>query len=220
VFLASTTADLNGKRDEIRRELAGKGYEVTPAASLLLDGVFDEEGARQAINSAAVTVHLLGSSYGVIPEGRECSLPHIVLELAEQAGKRRLLWFAKQSALDPKLDSLITKMSDTQDEHSAALDLHQGSFETFKESIVDVLVARPAPGPGVASECRSVYLLFDEADSNNANLRALHRCLVNEGIPVQTPGRGEDYRTKKLIPSGSGRRAPQLRERESCQATL
>jgi hypothetical protein len=96
VYLAWTTSDLNESRDDIRRELIDRGYTVLPEASppLVADSLMAT--VRQALKQCCISVHPIGSTFGIVPEGASRSLAWLQHELATERYKvgqfSRLVW--------------------------------------------------------------------------------------------------------------------------------
>jgi hypothetical protein len=69
VYVAQTSYDLSSERDLIIRELKDHGYEVFPDKNLSsVEEEFSQEVA-QYLDHCQLSVHLVGKSYGGIPDG-------------------------------------------------------------------------------------------------------------------------------------------------------
>ena len=96
VYLAETTSDLREQREAIRRDLQQHGYTVLPDRPLphVVDG--RAAAVRDDLAACRMSIHLIGRTYGLVPEGGVQSLVEIQNELAiERAapgGFSRLLW--------------------------------------------------------------------------------------------------------------------------------
>jgi hypothetical protein len=82
VYLAETTSDLREHRDLIRRELTESGYTVLPDEVLPLVGPECEAFVRKQLEKCKLSVHMLGASYGVVPEASTRSIVEMQYELA------------------------------------------------------------------------------------------------------------------------------------------
>lgn len=82
----------------MRRELAARGYTVLPSRPLPLEAEELEQGVRQDLGRCCLSIHILGSRYGLIPEGADRSTVEIQIALAgEQDNRqgtplRRIFW--------------------------------------------------------------------------------------------------------------------------------
>jgi hypothetical protein len=96
VFLARTTSDLEPRRVSIRSELAGRGHTVLPSKQLPDSGPELKAEVEALLAKAEISVHLVGRSYGVIPEQETRSFGELQYDLAfaerHRAGFHRLVW--------------------------------------------------------------------------------------------------------------------------------
>ena len=96
IYLAITTADLLDERDTIRRELQQHGYNVLPARPLPLTGIEADKAVREDLARCSMSVHLVGKTYSLTPEGGVTSVVELqnewAVERAEQGGFTRLVW--------------------------------------------------------------------------------------------------------------------------------
>ena len=110
VYVAETTSDLEDKMIAVRRELRDRGYIVLPEADLPYRGNKYIDAVRKNLELAALSVHLVGCRYGLIPEGPEGdtrSIVRIQHDLAMERGVDpdfvRLIWMPP--GLSPMEDS-------------------------------------------------------------------------------------------------------------------
>ena len=94
VYLSETTSDLAGERDLVKRELQQQGHVVLPDRELPLRGPSLRDALREYMTRSSLSIHLLGGSYGIIPEEESRSLAEIQSEAAEERGEslRRIVW--------------------------------------------------------------------------------------------------------------------------------
>ncbi|MCP9772440.1 TIR domain-containing protein [Synechococcus sp. Tobar12-5m-g] len=105
VYVAESTADLNEARAAILAQLQQWGHRVLPDRSFPLTSPEYEEAVAEALSTADLSIHLVGTRYGVIPEGQEMGEKSIVVlqyELArrradESSSFRYLLWTPSRS---------------------------------------------------------------------------------------------------------------------------
>jgi hypothetical protein len=170
VYLAETSFDLAPERERLRRELEQFGHTVLPERPLQLSADYPEQ-VKENLAKARLSVHLIGKSYGVIPEGQDRSAIDIQYELAgAEAAARgafiRLPWMsADLEAADPRLEKL-------HDDPKLLI----GSLETLKTAIGDVLAPPALPpqragqGKAEADQSRWLYVLTDPHDAATAKL--------------------------------------------------
>ena len=122
VYLAETTSDVTAERDRIRRELQQRGFYVLPDRELPRRARDFEEAVRDALARCALSVHVVGSTYGLVPEGEEeRSVVRWQKELAAERGASdpafaRIIWMPP--GLEPQgkrhsafVEELQTKLS-------------------------------------------------------------------------------------------------------------
>jgi len=91
VYLAETTSDLSAERDRIKRELLERNYYVLPDRELPLSAHDLQAEVRAYLKHCALSIHLIGESYGIIPEGEE---ERSIVRLQEELA-------AERAAADP-----------------------------------------------------------------------------------------------------------------------
>lgn len=192
VYLAETTADVTPERDRIRRELQQRGYYVLPDRELPRSAAEFEAGVSEHLSRCALSVQLIGSTYGLIPEGEEeRSIVRIQEELAARRASgdtsfSRLIWMppglvpqgARHRAL---VEALHTGLG-------AGAELLQTSIEDLKARVVEKLTRRAEPparqpaGDGDGQGPRAVYLICDNRDAGD--VEPIEDYLFNQGFEV------------------------------------
>ncbi|HKB68887.1 MAG TPA: hypothetical protein VKC61_23800 [Pyrinomonadaceae bacterium] len=168
VYLAQTTRDLSGERDQIKRELQNRGYDILPEKELPLISPNYEEAVRECVSRAKLSVHLIGGSYGIVPEGADSrSIVRLQNEIAAERSQdrafSRLLW----------LPVGLKPLEETQAEFiehlrtDAATQLGAELLQTPLEELKNVIQLRLSSNghetkpPG---ETAKIYLIFDKRD--------------------------------------------------------
>src|SRR5688572_21853288 len=90
IYLAETGHDLSVQRNIIKRELQRHGYIVLPNQSLPTTSDALEKSAKKDLVECSLSIHLVGSAYGEIPDGTDKSVVDIQNRLAAETalGKR------------------------------------------------------------------------------------------------------------------------------------
>ena len=103
IYLAETGHDIAVQRNIIKRELLRHGYIVLPQHTLPQNFTDLEKSVKKDLEECSFSIHLIGSSYGEIPEGSDRSVIDIQNQLsAEQSHRKkenkeefnRLIWIA------------------------------------------------------------------------------------------------------------------------------
>jgi hypothetical protein len=186
VYLATTTSDVADERDQVRRELQQRGYHVLPDRELPLRAPEFQEQARELLGRSALSVHLVGASYGLIPEGEEeRSVVCLQEELAAERGAAdpsftRLVWMP--AGLAPTGNRQQRFVEQLQTRLGAGAELLQTSVEDLKLRVFEKLTPRPKPAPLAGGEVKSVYLVCDDRDTDD--VAPLEEFLFDEGFEV------------------------------------
>jgi hypothetical protein len=194
VFLARTTSDMESRRASIRNELTGRGYTVHPTEFLPDSGPELRAALETLLAKTDVSVHLLGLSYGVIPEQETRSFGEVQYQLAfaqrERPDFRQLVWIPEdlQKPEDRQREFLTKIRSDIGHGSSGQTDVVETSFESFKENLLDVLKHKPRlPVLLPVAKSKRVYLLCDKPDLSREPLEKIQAYLRDRGHPVELP---------------------------------
>jgi hypothetical protein len=182
IFVAETTSDRKSDRAFIVNELAAN-YEVTPRAELSkdLDPLTAELGV--ALQNCALSVHLLGATYGVIPDPEPVrSMGSIQAEAATTV--KRLVWLPDHLTItDQRQQSFASTLESQAGDN---LEFLRCSKDAFLSHLRDVLQELEEPPPPKVFG-KAVYLVSNEDDLVQAPFRALRKCLLDAGVIVEQP---------------------------------
>jgi hypothetical protein len=202
VYVAETSFDLAEQRNEVRRDLARRGYTVLPSQPLPLAAEELNKFAAMELEQAAISVHMIGARYGVVPDGSNSSEIEMQLALAEQRGAKgdfvRLVWMPaglgsdSLKIADPRQQQFVTRLRSDSGWGKNA-DLLENGIEDLKAAIDDRLRAiesaakKPAITIEFSIETASglVYLICDQQDQ--AAAKPLRTYLFNRGFEVTLP---------------------------------
>jgi hypothetical protein len=193
IYLATTTRDLEDQRDSIRRDLEGSGYQVLPDRPLPLAVDDLAPAVEEMLGRCRLSVHLVGRSYGVVPEGTAKSIAVLQNELAvarAEAGElTRLVWVERDLEAEEERQRAFLEQLQQEVRGQARADVLESTLEVFKLTIHERLrptpVDEPAGEPAAGSELRRVYLLCDQQDA--ASAAALEDRLFADGFEVIHP---------------------------------
>jgi hypothetical protein len=196
IYLAETTADLAEQRRQIKEELILHGYNVLPKETFpyVLEDYSKE--VKNNLAEAEASINLLGRTYGIIPEGADCSILRLQLELANECAKtrsgfKRLIWTPEGwDASDAKLEQLLDQLKRLADPHKG-VEFLQTSLEEFKTLMHKRLTAS-VNGHQITTTTTSsddhvpkVYVICDRRDVCDA--KPLIAYLQERGYEVVLP---------------------------------
>jgi hypothetical protein len=197
VFLAMTTSDLNENRDLIRRELLDKGYEVLPDQTPPWNAKDLLEFLNRDLAHCCLSLHLIGSRYGFVPEGETRSIVWLQHEMARQRKRsgefEHLLWMPSDlEAQEPSQRDFLAYLS----EHLAKTNgfelLRTPRVESLKTFLIDKL-GRQSTWKGAGHQARDlirVYLICERKDI--PVVEPIQEYLRQEGFAVDLPMREGD----------------------------
>ena len=171
VYLAQTTRDLSEARDQIKRELQNRGYDILPERELPLISPSYEEAVRECVARAKLSVHLIGGSYGIVPEGAGSrSIVRLQNEIAAERSRdetfSRLLWMpvglTPQEAVQAQFIEHLRTDATTQ----KGAELLQTPLEELKNVIQLRLTSNGHKSKDESSPDTpaKIYLIFDKRD--------------------------------------------------------
>lgn len=207
VYLAETSFDLRQEREAIQRDLVRSGYKVLPDQALPLLASDFEAVVREQLARANLSVHLVGRSYGVVPDGTTRSVTALQHDLAVRqsasAGLPRVLWLAPGlgESEDERQQALIQHLRTAPEVHAGA-ELLEVPLEDLKSWIHRRLTApveEPKPrtqGVAAGGGIPRVYLICDQPDLER--VRPLEDFLFDRGFEVVLPLFDEDETQARL----------------------
>ncbi|MBI3482619.1 MAG: DUF4062 domain-containing protein [Bacteroidetes bacterium] len=208
IYLAETGHDLSVQRNIIKRELQRHGFIVLPNHTLpaRLDEL--EKEVRKDLEQCTLSVHLVGSAYGEIPEGADRSIVDIQNKIASDiaVAKRqskeefsRLIWIAQnlKNASDRQKAFIDTIRRDTEAQEGA--EILQNPLEDFKNIMREELMEARERSSAEFTNSKSIYLVHDRVD--HSEVEPIRQELEKSGFKVLTPAfEGEllDVRKKHI----------------------
>jgi hypothetical protein len=196
IYLAETTLDLGIERDKIKRDFLQRGYRVLPDRPLPHDAVGFEQMVREDLSRSTLSVHLVGSNYGFIPETSDRSVVCLQNELAAERSHdptfSRVIWMPPGlEATDPRQQQFIDYLhNDPEAQHGA--ELLQTTLEDLKTVVQDKFDGASARDASVLAAAAAnddhpprVYLICDQQDIDD--IAPLSDHLFDQGFEVITP---------------------------------
>ncbi len=193
IYLAETSSDLSEERDIIKRELTSQGYTVLPDTELPIRSADKfKDKVLIDLQQCKLSIHMIGTHYGLIPEGETRSLVYLQNELA--AGSMnghtltRLIWMpvglqGKESRQQEFIDMLH---NDSEVQKGA--DLLETPLEELKSIILDKMQSsdkRADEKTDNQENHKSIYIICSQEDYEAT--RPLEDHLYNQGFDVILP---------------------------------
>ena len=173
IYLAETGHDLSIQRNIIRRELQRHGYVVLPGQMLPNRLEELEREVRKELEECSLSIHLIGSAYGEIPEGSERSVvdvqnklaaEHAVIKRSRKEDFSRLIWIAPnlRNASDKQKGFIDSLRRDIEAQEGA--EILQNPLEDFKNIMREELLAAQNKTAEVSTNGKTIYLVHDKVD--------------------------------------------------------
>jgi len=168
VYLTETTLDLADEHAAIRRDLQEHGYTVLPSRTLPFVASDLVPFVRSEMAHCDLSVHLVGKTYSLVPEGGMRSLlevqDELALERAEKGNFGRLVWIPPGLQIqDERQRKFVESLRlDPRIQHST--DLLETPLEEFKSVVHQRLNKASCETNPAASRPRQMYLIFDRQD--------------------------------------------------------
>ena len=182
VYLAESSTDLSSQCDRLRSELEQYGHIVLPVKTIPPSPEY-ADAVRADLERCRLSIHPIGTRYGVIPEGYDTSIVEIQYQLALEESKRRPSFTPVPWTLpgakpeDPRLRALLKRV--IQDG-----EFRITSFESLKSGVQDLLTSKPRSVAN-ANEKTSVYIIYDACDARSA--APYEEWLLSHGYDVEQP---------------------------------
>jgi hypothetical protein len=195
VFLAETTRDLEARRVSIRSELTGRGHTVVPTELLPDSGSELRAAVRTLLAKADISVHLIGRTYGVIPDQESKSFGELQYELAlaerGRAGFQHLVWIPSDlQNLEERQQLFLARVhGDPGMSSQSRGDVLKTGFESFKGELLDAAERETKVPLGLegGAHRKPVYLLCDQPDLRREQLARIKAYLRSRGHQVELP---------------------------------
>ena len=179
IYLAETGHDLSIQRNIIKRELQRHGYKVLPDKTLPQDVDSLKKEIDKELEECSLSIHLIGSSYGDIPDGSDKSVVDLQNQIAAQRSASlkdktkfsRLIWISNQ--LNQASEKQIAFIENIKRDlaSSEGTEILQTALEDFKniirEELIEVGIDKKLGKAGVIADNgkASIYLLHDKVDA-------------------------------------------------------
>jgi hypothetical protein len=194
VYLATTTSDAQESSERLRRELTARGHQVLPDRPLPYVADELESAVKDYLSRANYSIHLIGQSYGMIPEGSDVSIVEIqnrlAAERAAQKGFRRAIWIPRETiGMPERQQSLVRSLKEDPESHVGA-EIVQDTIENLKALVLEKLAPRKEhshdrKGQIAPDAPPRVYLICDQRDAEA--VEPIEDYLFDQGFEVSLP---------------------------------
>ncbi|MCD6066932.1 MAG: hypothetical protein K0S33_1758 [Bacteroidetes bacterium] len=195
IYLSETSYDSKEKRESISRLLIDKGFTVLPDKNLPL--VIDEyeTDVKAMIRECDLSIHIIGSNFGLVPEGTNKSKVQLQNEIAAEISKEknmpRLIWLSPGAKIEDERQSGFVEELKRSDVLLSGADLLIGPLEDLEFAITDKLT-EPKQEVVVEEDVaddpdrpKQIYLICDQADLGATG--PVEDFLFNKGFEVILP---------------------------------
>lgn len=194
IYLAETGHDLSVQRNIIKRELQRHGYNILPNQTLPGNIADLERLVRKSLDESSLSIHLIGSAYGEIPEGAEKSVVDIQNKLAAdksiQARENnqeftRLIWISPNLTHASERQKAFIENIKRDVEAQEGAEILQTPLEDFKNIMREELEEAGEKRATLETGGRSIYFMHDKIDHTEA--LPLIEALKKSGFDVMIP---------------------------------
>jgi len=194
IYLAETGHDLSVQRNIIKRELQRHGYIVLPKQTLPVQFAELEKMVKKDLENCSLSIHLVGSAYGEIPEGASQSVVDIQNQLAAELSidKKsrnedfsRLIWISPnlKNASDRQRSFIDTIKRDVDAQEGA--EILQNPLEDFKNIMREELLESNERMNQEEGNGKSIYLVHDRVDEQA--VKPYREAIEKNGFNVVEP---------------------------------
>ena len=175
VYLAVTTSELKDRREAIKRDLVQHGYQVLPDRPLPVAAAEVEAAVREDLGRCRLSIHMVGRTYSMVPEGGLASLVELQNELAIERTATgqfsRLIWIPPGLQVDDDRQRRVLDQLRMDPRMDKEADLLETPLEDLHTMIGAWLQKSEKPARRTADttllgSSPHVYLIYDRRDTD------------------------------------------------------
>ena len=176
VYLAETTSDLREQREAIKRDLQQHGHTVLPTRALPPSASEVTAAMREDLAHCRMSIHMIGRTYSLVPEGADASLLEIqnglAIERARHGRFTRLVWIPSGLQVDDQRQRKVIDDIRMDQRIEKGADLLETTLEDLHTVVGSLLLRdpkpleRPAVTPTTTGTSPQVYLMHDSRDAD------------------------------------------------------
>jgi hypothetical protein len=173
IYLAETGHDLSVQRNIIKRELQRHGYHVLPNQTLPGTVSELERVVRRDLEKSNLSIHLIGSAYGEIPEGSDKSVVDHQNKLSAERTLQaklnkqefnRLIWIPSNLMHASERQKSFIESIKRDVEAQEGAEILQTSLEDFKNIMREELMEAVEKTSVSESTGKCIYVMHDRID--------------------------------------------------------
>jgi hypothetical protein len=175
VYLAMATSDQIESCEAVKRELEQHGYTVLPDRPLPTEQSQMEQAIRADLAACRMSIHLVGRSYGLIPEGGAlsvCESQHeLAIERAASGAFTRVIWIPPGLKVQEDRQLQLIERLRNDPRMLKGADVLEKPFEDLRTLINIRLRPQREPAAGSAAPVSGggglpyLYLMYDARDT-------------------------------------------------------
>lgn len=205
IFLAETSIDGKEKRETIHRLLSDKGFLVLPDKNLSLEIDTYELEVQSLVNECELCIHIIGSNYGLVPEGTTKSKIQLQNEIASKISVerklQRLIWMPPEIKIEDERQVNFIEELKRSENLLAGADFLIGPVEDLEFAIYDKL--KDEKKELVAEDDdydndrpKQIYLICDQSDLDG--IAPVENFLFDKGFEIIIPAFDGDQTELRL----------------------
>lgn len=193
IYLAETAHDLSVQRNIIKRELLRHGYIVLPGQTLPTNAGDLERIVKKNLNESSLSIHLIGSAYGEIPDGADKSLVDIQNKLAAEQSQlkkqeneefSRLIWISPNMKNTSERQRAFIESIRRDIEAQEGAEILQNPLEDFKNIMREELLESD-DRKMEDYKGKAIYLVHDKIDDKEVG--PFREVIEKSGFTILTP---------------------------------
>ncbi|MBL8470399.1 MAG: toll/interleukin-1 receptor domain-containing protein [Rhodocyclaceae bacterium] len=194
IYLAETSRDRRQAREVLETELRRLGYRVLPEQKLPTDESDYVEAVRALLAQAKLSVHLIGSGYGLVPDGPSQRSVVVLqnalaVERARSHALQRVVWLPSGTEGEQPAQQAFIRSMHEDGETQFGADVVGGDLENLKSAVhaasARLRERRLAAPPAAAAAAPLVYILCSEQDRRDT--LPLFKYLKARGLDPKLP---------------------------------
>lgn len=190
IFLGPTTPELNGYRDEIKRELQHYGFRILPMVNIPANAQDFEEVITLSLKKTNAIIQLMGSQYGEVIKGSKYSMTElqnkVIKEFMEKETehlRKRYIWIPSHTKISDQRQALFLNRL-RRDDAGHDSEVIESPIEVFKTILAGRLDSNQVMFKEEYENISKVYLLTEESTVKDSE--KLYAVLSSAGLKVLT----------------------------------